>query len=187
MFILKKSSCSLLPMKLRTFVTLPRLKFHWEVLTATEIGKLWQNSNNSSALCMSNALDLFPGWSNIMTTLFLEIFLWCFSFDALFYTHQPFCMIEWWKTNICQYLNFPLVPHSISCFRILKNQKTFTNILQHYRFNVCFRDVLASVHGQQLHSLEASVKLFLWFIFTFWVKSFWTKFEITTHWLCPNL
>ena len=94
-----------------------------------------------------------PAWQ---LPFFRENCLWCFSFDA-----QPLCMIECWKTSICQSLNVPFIPHSISCFRILKNEKSFTKIAQPSRFNVCFRGVFASVHGQQLHSLEASVKLLL--------------------------
>ena len=93
-------------------------------------------------------------------------YLWRFSFDALFYTHQPLCITECWKTSICQYLNVTLVPHSITCLRILKNKKCFTKVVPPSRFNVCFRGVLASVHEQQLHSLEALVKFFMWSIFT---------------------
>ena len=116
--------------------------------------------------------------------LFKGNYLWCYQFYALFYTHQSLCMIECWKTSNCQHLNVSFVPHSISSFRILKNQKHFTKIVQSFRFNACFRGVLASLYGQQLHILEASVKLLL--VFTFWVMPSRTKLGITTHLLRFN-
>ena len=72
MFIQKKSSHSVSSIKCRTFAMLLRQQFLWGVLMAIGIGKLWGNWNNGSTICMSNALDLFPVQSNMMTALFLE-------------------------------------------------------------------------------------------------------------------
>ena len=80
-FIMKKSSHSVSSIKWRTFTMLPRQQFHPELM-ATVIGKLWQNWNNSSAICISNALDLFPGWSSIMTALFSKVIA-CDVFDLM--------------------------------------------------------------------------------------------------------
>ena len=70
--ILKKSSHFMSLIKCRTFARLPRQQLHWRVLMTTGIGQLWQNRKNGSAICMSNALDLFAGWFNTMTPLFSE-------------------------------------------------------------------------------------------------------------------
>ena len=115
MFILKKSSPSMSIHKCRLFAMLPRQQFYWGVLIATRISKLWGNWNNCSAIWMSNVLDLLPGQSNIMTALFSgENICWCFWFDALFYIHQPLCMIECQKTSICQnfYISLLLIQDS---------------------------------------------------------------------------
>ena len=52
------------------------------MLRATEIGKMWQNQNIGSAICMSNAFYLFPGWSSITTALFSDIIA-CALFDLM--------------------------------------------------------------------------------------------------------
>ena len=67
------------------------------VLMATGIGKLWQNVNNGSAICMSNVWDLFENDLALWLPCFRGNYLWCFWFDALFYTHQLPCMIACWK------------------------------------------------------------------------------------------
>ena len=85
MLILKKSSLSVSPIKWRTFAMLPRWQFHWEMLMATGIDKLWQNSNIGSAICISNALDLFLEWSIIMIALFSEVIA-CTIFDLMLYS-----------------------------------------------------------------------------------------------------
>ena len=113
--------------------------------------------------------------------------LWCFLFDALFYTYQHLWIIECWKTSICQYLNFPFVPHSIFCFRILKIQKSFTKKAQHSSCNICLRSVLTSVHEQQLHSLEDSVKLLPLIHLHILSEAILDKTGITDHLLCFNL
>ena len=82
MFILKKFSQSVSPIKWRTFAMLPRQHFHWGVLMATGIVKLRQSSNDSSAICMSNALDPVPGQISIMTALFSEV-ITCDIFDLM--------------------------------------------------------------------------------------------------------
>ena len=69
----EKSSHSASSIKWRTFAMLPRQQFHWGVLMATGIGKQRQNWNNGSSICMPNAFGLFPGWSSIMTALFLKV------------------------------------------------------------------------------------------------------------------
>ena len=103
--------------------------------------------------CFGSVSRTSQNYDNIV---FRGDYFWCFWFHTLFYTHQTLCMIECWKKSTCQYLFISLVPHFTSCFRILKIQKKVMEIVQ--PSNVCFRGVFASVHGQQLHSLEASVK-----------------------------
>ena len=110
---------------------------------------------------MSNALNVFPGQSNIMTALFLEVST-CDVFDLMLWWHSSTPLHVWvLKASICQHLNVPLISHPISCFRILKNKRFSQKIVEPSRFNVWCRGALASVHGQQLHILEASVKLLL--------------------------
>ena len=110
---------------------LPGKQLHSEVLMADGIHKLWQISKIGSAICMSNALDLFLIIQHNNCLIFRGNCLWCFWFDALLYNHQSLCMIECWKTIICQYLNCPHVHHSISCIRILITRRVsqnFTNL-----------------------------------------------------------
>ena len=52
---------------------------------------------NWNWLTMTKIQDLFPGQSNIMTHFSSGIIACMLLFDVLFYTHQPLCMIEFWK------------------------------------------------------------------------------------------
>ena len=114
---------------------LPRQQFLWGVFMATGIGKLWQNWNNGSAICKSNALE----WSSIMTVFFSEEISHNFFGLMLCSTLiNPYGWVSAEK-SICQHLTVPFVPHSFFCFRVLKSPKYFTKIVQPSRFNVCFR------------------------------------------------
>ena len=136
MLILKKSSHSVARIECRTFAILPRQQFHWGVLVATRIGKLWRNKKILCHLhvnclgCISRMIKCYD------YLVFSGSYFWCFWFGSPFNTHQFLCMIECWQTSICQHLNVPLVHHSTSCSRVLKNQKHFTKNVQPSRLNV---------------------------------------------------
>ena len=168
----EESSHSMSPIKWRAFAMLPRQKFHRGVFMATRIGKLKRNWNNVSAICMSNTLDLFPEWLSIMTALFSERIscLWCFWFDDLFYTHQLLCMIERWKTSICQCLNFPLSLASGSSKTRRVSQKLSDPLDSMFALEVYLHLYI----GNSCIVLRLLWNFFLWSIFTFSVKSFGT-------------
>ena len=170
----------MLPNKCSTFAMLPRQQVHRRVFIATGISKQWGIWNNGSA----NECQMIGIWFQDDPTLWLPCFkrnfMCFFLFDALFYTHQPLCMIECWKKRICQHLYVSLVCHSFSNIRVLKNQKSFTKVAQPSRLTVCFRGLLASINMQQWHRWN----FFLWSILTYWVRPFRKKLGITTQLLC---
>ena len=89
--------------------------------------------------------------------LLLMFLVWC----SVLHSSTP--LHDWVLKN--KHLSISQFPSCCSFYllhqKILKYQKSFKKILQPSIFNVCFRGVLASVHGQQLHSLEAFLKLLL--------------------------
>ena len=96
MYILKISSLSVSTMKWRTFAMLPKQQFQWGVLMATEIGKLWQNSNTLTLL-----FECQMYWICFVDDLVFRGKCLCrFWLDALFYSHQSLCKIKWAFVNI---------------------------------------------------------------------------------------
>ena len=167
-FILKKSLHSVLLIKCRTTSMLPIQQLHWGVI-ATGSGYFdkiqtmtplfsyqicwicFQEDNTLLLLCFQSLLHV------------MFLILW-----SVLRSSNP--LHDWvLKTSIYEHVNAPLVPHSIICFRILKNLKSFTKIVQPSR--------LASVYGQQLCSLVWKLlwNFFFWSILTFWVRSLRTK------------
>ena len=123
------------PIKWRSFAMLPKQHFHWGVLMTIGISKLRQIEKMAPLFSCQMHWICFQDDECIV---FRYNCLCCFWFDVRFYTHQSLCRTECWKASICQYLNFPLVPHSISCFRIHNNKKNFVKIIQPSRFNIWF-------------------------------------------------
>ena len=161
------------PEGILTFSVTYEIKIIWHVTETvrsfvTEIERLWGQWNVGYVSSMYHALNLFPGWSNIMIALFSKVFIIVI------------------KSSIWQYLNVHFVLHIVSCSRIIKSNMSFTKIIHFSWINVCFRGVLASEHEQQLHSHKALCTFILWSIFSFWEKHLRTSPGITANLLCLN-
>ena len=102
---------------------------------------------------MSNDLDLFPGWSNLMTALFSEVI----TFDVFdLMPCSPLINPSAELNTEKKHLSISLYPSCSSFYlllQVLRNQNGFTKTLQPSRVNACFWGVLP-----QLYSLEAFVK-----------------------------
>ena len=106
--------------------------------------------------------------------------LWCFWFDALLYTHQPFWMIECWKTSICQHLNVLPVTHSTSYFRVLKNQISSKKIYNPLDWMSALEAYLHLHIGNSCIVWRLLWNFFLWSIFLFCIRPIRMKYGITT-------
>ena len=187
MFILKKSSQSVSPIKWSMFALLPRQQFHWEVLMATRIGKLQQNSNIGSSICMSNALDLFPRQSSITTDLLSEVIA-CAIFDLMLCSTliNPSVWLSALKQAFVNisisllFLTLSLASGSSKARRVSKKMYKPLDLISALEMYMHLYIGSSCIVWRLLWCF------FLWSIFTFWVRSFQTKPGITTHVLCFN-
>ena len=134
---------------------LPRKQLCWGVLMATGIFTLWQNWNIGSSIHMSNALDLFPWQSALWLPCFWRELL-VIIFDLMLFS----TLINHSSSLTAEKQAFVNISMSLLILILsFASGSSKTRIVS--RFNICFRGFLASVHGQQLQSLKASVKLLL--------------------------
>ena len=157
---------------------LPRQQFHLGVLITTGISKLWQNSNNSSAICMSNALNLFPGQSSITTALFSEV-LACGVFDLILCSTfiNPYALLHADKQA---FLNT-----SMSLIFLIHYFASGSLKTRRVSQILCYPQDLMSSLEVYLHYMDNTCiiwmhlwNIFLWSIFLFWVRPFWTKLRL---------